>query len=118
MGWVKVLLQGDAAELTTNSPASVGVTVSSGTAAAAARYDHVHNLAAGCISASNLFVSSVVDNAAMADSAIAAAEINTAVTDIRFSQITLIPKATGTSLTVGGTLFYDSDDAHPYVYQV
>ena len=159
MAWKKILLTGDAAELTTGSPVSVGTSMSSGVGTEAARYDHVHDLGVGSIDASNLFGSgvvdaaaiaslavgsaelatdsviagkiangaidasalfaaSVVDNAAMADSAIAAAEIDTSATNIKFSQVTLIPKATGTTLTVGGTVYFNSADAHAYIYQV
>jgi len=51
------------------------------------------------------------------EDSIGATEINDAATDIAFAQIVLTPAATGTG-TTEGTLFYDSDDDHLYVYVV
>jgi len=113
----KILLAGDAAELSDVAPLSVGTVAAEGTGAAASREDHVHDIGVGAIDASNLFAASVVDNAAMADDAIGAAEINSAATDIELSQLILTPKATATG-TTEGTMFYDSDDNHLYVYVV
>ena len=48
---------------------------------------------------------------------IGAAEINDTATDIAFKQIILTPTTTGTG-TTEGTLMYDSDDNHLYVYVV
>jgi len=118
MAWTKILLAGDAAELeTTETAVSVGTTPSAGSGATASKYDHVHVMGVGSINASNLFASSVVDNAAMADDAIGAAEIDATATDITFAQIILTPAASGTG-TTEGTLMYDSDDDHLYVYVV
>ena len=46
---------------------------------------------------------------------VAADEIDETATDIAFSQLILTPKAEGVG-TTEGTLFYDSDDDHLYVY--
>lgn len=146
--WKKVLLAGDAAELSDTVPntiqpddaasagvatqasrqdhehaivadvaVSVGTTAAEGTSTSFSRADHVHDLAVGSIDASNLFAASVVDNAAMADDAIGAAEINATATDIAFAQVILTPAATGTG-TTEGTVFYNSTDDHMYVYVV
>jgi len=54
---------------------------------------------------------------AVAENAIGNTEIDNAATDIAFNQLILTPKAAGDG-TTEGTLFYDSDDDHLYVYQV
>jgi len=48
---------------------------------------------------------------------IGAAEINDTATDIAFAQVVLTPAVAGTG-TTEGTVFYDSDDNHLYVYVV
>ncbi len=48
---------------------------------------------------------------------IGAAEINDTATDITFKQIVLTPSVSGTG-TTEGTMFYDSDDNHVYVYVI
>jgi len=53
----------------------------------------------------------------VAEDSIGATEINDQATDIQFKQIILEPVTTGTG-TVEGTVFYDSDDDHLYVYVV
>lgn len=117
MGWTKVLLSGDAAELGTASPQAVATAASAGSATSASKEDHAHDIGVGAIDASNLFAASVVDNAAMADDAIGAAEIDGTATNIAFAQIILTPTASGAG-TTEGSLFYDSDDDHLYVYVV
>jgi len=117
MAWKKILLTGDAAELEgAENPAAVGTTASPGTGATASKYDHVHVLGAGCINNANLFAAGVVDAAAIGANAVGNSEINNTATDIAFAQIILTPAAAGTG-TTEGTLFYDSDDDHLYVYQ-
>lgn len=51
----------------------------------------------------------------LTEDSVGAIEINDAATDIAFAQIVLTPAAAGTG-TTEGTLFYDSDDDHLYVY--
>lgn len=53
----------------------------------------------------------------LTEDSVGATEINEAATDIAFAQIVLTPATTGTG-TTEGTLFYDSDDDHLYVYVV
>lgn len=113
--WKKLLLDGDAAELSDSAPQSVGTAGAAGTGTSASRDDHVHDLGTGCIDASDLFTSGVVDATAIATGAVGSDEIDNAATDIAFAQIILTPAATGTG-TAEGTLFYDSDDDHLYVY--
>lgn len=91
----------------TTSPASIGTTASSGTATKPPRMDHVHDLGSGSIDAAALFAADVVDANAIDDTA----------TDIAFAQIILTPAVAGTG-TTEGTIFYDSDDDHLYVYVV
>ena len=51
----------------------------------------------------------------LTEDSVGATEIDDAATDIAFAQIILTPTATGTG-TTEGSLFYDSDDDHVYVY--
>jgi len=51
------------------------------------------------------------------DDSVTAAKIDATATDMEFAQIILTPTATGTG-TTEGSLFYDSDDNHMYVYVV
>jgi len=53
----------------------------------------------------------------VAEDSIGATEIDDTATDIQFKQIILEPVANGTG-TTEGTLIYDSDDNHLYVYVV
>lgn len=53
----------------------------------------------------------------LTEDSVGATEINDAATDIAFAQLILTPTATGTG-TTEGTVFYDSDDNHLYVYVV
>lgn len=52
------------------SPVSVGTAISGGSGNLLARANHVHDLAAGAIDTSDLFVAGVVDNAALASAAV------------------------------------------------
>lgn len=114
-GFKKILITGDAAELSTEDPHAIGTTAAPGSGVDASKHDHIHVIGTGAINNANMFAASVVDNAAMADDAIKAAEIDAAATDIELSQVILTPKATATG-TTEGTIFYDSDDDHLYVY--
>ena len=136
--WKKVLLAGDAAELSTNTPAAVGTSANAGSGTMASKDDHVHILAVGSVNASNLFGAGVVDSTALGADAVSsgakiadgavdtehiavdavnATHIDETATDITFSQVILTPKATAAG-TAEGTMFYDSDDNHVYVYVV
>jgi len=70
-------------------------------------WDHVHDLAVGSVDAENILAASIIGNTA----------INNTADDIAFSQIILTPKVSGAG-TTEGSLFYDSDDDHLYVYVV
>lgn len=71
-------------------------------------------LAADCIDGTKI-ADDVVDTEHLAADSVDAAAIDDSATDIAFAQIILTPAATGTG-TTEGTLFYDSDDDHVYVY--
>ena len=88
-------------------PVAVGITLAEGTGTSFARDDHVHELGTGSIDTAAQFAADVVGAAAISDTA----------TDITFKQIILTPSVTGTG-TTEGTLMYDSDDNHLYVYVI
>ena len=136
MAFKKILLDGDAASPSDNVPASVGTAASAGTGAACSRDDHVHDIGVGAIDAANLFAAGVVDNTALGadcvdgtkiadnaignehlgDNCVKGAEIDETATNITLAQVILTPAASGTG-TAEGTIYYDSDDDHLYVYQ-
>lgn len=107
---------GGVAVLTSGAPSDVGTTAAVGSSSEASREDHVHGTAAGFIDNANKFAAGVVDKDAIGADAVGNAEIDDSDTAIAFNQIILTPKATGDG-TAEGTLFYDSDDDHPYIYQ-
>ena len=93
--WVEIARGlGAVAALSDAAPADVSTSASAGTGTAASRDDHVHDLGANTVG------NSEIDNSA---------------TDIALAQVILTPAATGTG-TTEGTVFYDSDDDHLYVY--
>lgn len=96
---------------------SVGTALAEGSSTSFARADHVHDLGADCIDSGTLIADDVVDSEHIAADAIQAEHIDAAATDITFAQIILTPAVSGTG-TTEGTLFYDSDDDHLYVYTV
>lgn len=51
------------------------------------------------------------------NASVGAAQVNATATDIAFAQVILTPAVAGTG-TTEGSLFYDSDDNHLYVYVV
>lgn len=51
----------------------------------------------------------------LTEDSVGATEIDEAANDIAFAQIILTPAVSGTG-TIEGTMFYDSDDDHLYVY--
>jgi hypothetical protein len=134
-GFKKILIEGDAAALSTNAPADVGTTASAGEGTAASKDDHVHDIASGAIDNANKFAASVVDSTALAasaviagkisasavtatcitGSAVGAAQINAGAKDIALAQLILTPTADACG-TAEGTLWYDSDDDHLYIY--
>lgn len=75
MAWKKVLLEGDAASPSDNTPQPIGTTGAAGTGAACSRDDHVHVLGVGCINAANLFAAGVIDAAALGTDAVETAKI-------------------------------------------
>lgn len=116
--WIEVSRgpSGGGVSLTSNAPANVGTSAAVGSGTAAAKDDHVHDTDTGFIDNANKFASGVVDAAAIGSNAVAASEIDETATNIAFAQIILTPASAGTG-TAEGTLFYDSDDDHLYVYQ-
>jgi len=105
-GWSKVLLSGDAAELGTATPLAVAAAGDAGTGSAASKEDHVHSIGTGTVGAVQL-----------AADCVGAAAIDGTATDMAFAQIVLTPTASGAG-TTEGSLMYDSDDNHLYVYVV
>ena len=114
-GFKKILISGDAAELSAETAHDIGTTASAGVATDASKHDHVHVVGTGAINNANMFGAGVVDAAAIASNAVAASEIDETAMDIAFSQVILTPKASATG-TTEGTIFYDSDDDHAYLY--
>ena len=103
--------------MTCATPTSVGTSCAEGSGTDFVRSDHVHDLGADCIDSGDLIADDVVDSEHIAADAIQAEHIDDTATDIAFNQLILTPKSTGTG-TTEGTLFYDSDDDHLYVYVV
>lgn len=115
--WVEIARgAGGVAALTSSAPANVGITAAVGDGSEAARDNHVHDTAAGFIDNTDKFGSGVVDQAALAANSVGNSEIRGSDTDIAFNQIILTAKASGDG-TVPGTLYFDSDDNHPYIFQ-
>jgi len=133
MAWKKILLEGDAATLSDTASQPIGTSASAGTGGSAARWDHVHELGAGCIDDSSFFAAGVVDSNAIATGAVGSDEIATGAVGsdeiatnavgndelnnsegFEMKQITLTPASTATAAE--GAIFYDSDDDHLYVY--
>lgn len=98
-------------------PVAVGTTLAEGTGTSFARADHVHELGTGSIDTANQFAAGIVDAAALGSNSVQASEIDETATDIAFAQIILTPAVAGVG-TAEGTLMYDSDDNHLYVYVV
>lgn len=94
---------------------SVGTTLAIGSGHEFSRADHVHDLGADCVDSGTLVADDVIDSEHIAADAIQAEHIDETDTAITFSQLILTPKADGSG-TTEGTLFYDSDDDHVYVY--
>lgn len=103
--WWDIIIPGTGATLSSTTPLGVSTAAGAGSGTQASKDDHVHDIDAGAIDAAALFAADVVDANAIDDTA----------TDIAFNQIILTPKATGDGVAVG-TLFYDSDDDHPYIF--
>ena len=114
-GWKKILLTGDAATLGDTAPVSVGTTPAAGTGNTGSRADHVHEIGTGAIDGATMFAAGVVNQAAIGANAVGASElIETDAYEVK--ELTLTPAVSSAS-TIVGTVFYDSDDGHPYVYQ-
>ncbi len=115
--WVEVSRgQGAVANLTSSAPSDVGITAAVGDGSTAARYNHVHDTASGFIDNNDKFASGIVNDAAIAANAVGNSEIKNTATDIAFNQIILSGKAAGDG-TATGTVYFDTDDDHLYVYQ-
>lgn len=98
-------------------PSSVGTTAAEGTGTSFVRNDHVHDLGNGSIDAAALFAADVVEPAAVLDTGVFTMGKLTLTGADPSSEIILTPKVSSAS-TTEGTMFYDSDDNHLYVYVV
>lgn len=99
----------------TTTPAATSATGATGSATKPPRMDHVHAIGSGSVDDSTIALAAGV--LSVKASGVGNTEIDGAANDIAFSQIIFTPKATGDG-TTEGTLFYDSDDDHLYVYVV
>jgi len=88
-------------------PTSVGTTAAEGSGTSMVRDDHVHDLGVGSVDAENIMAASIVGNTAL----------NNTATDIALNQLIFTPKSTGDG-TAEGTVFYDTEENHLYVYVV
>ena len=115
---------------------AASATAAEGTATSFVRSDHVHGCPVTWAATAHLLGGHTADtlanlNAKVSDAtldditatrtptanSVGNSQINNTATDIAFAQVILTPAATGTG-TTEGTLFYDSDDNHLYVYVV
>jgi len=132
--WKKILLEGDAAEPSDASPQSVGTTPEAGTGTKCSRADHVHDIGAGAIDASDLFVAGVVDETALgpdvitgekiADDAVGSEHIGALSANLDFAgnQATdlalhsVADAAARDALTpVFGKVVWQTDQLHPFI---
>jgi len=108
--WKKILLEGDAAVLTsTVTPSDISTSADIGTSSEAARADHTHKIGTGAINSSDM----------LADGVVTTAKININA-DLNFNDNeadNLILDTAGTTAT-GATakIVFNTDDGHPYVY--
>lgn len=138
--WKKILLTGDAASLSDTTALGVSTAATAGTAADASRSDHVHDIDAGAIDASNLFAAGVVDATALGGSAVTTVKINAdAVTEPKIADDAvgsehietlsaaldfggneadnMLADKTGTAAAAAtAKLVYNTADSHLYVY--
>jgi len=114
--WVEVSRGSGGASLSDTTALATSTAAAAGSGTSASRDDHVHDIGVGSIDAANLFASGVVDATAIAANAVGNSEVDNSATDIAFAQIILTATASGTGTTTG-TVYYDSDDNHLYVYQ-
>lgn len=98
-------------------PSSIGTALSEGNATSFTRSNHIHDLGADCVDSGDLIADAVINTEHLVADSVGAAAIDDVATDIAFNQLILTPKATGDG-TTEGTVFYDSDDDHLYVYVV
>jgi len=128
--WKKLAYYDEVAILSDTPPVSVGTTPAQGTAGEASRQDHVHDLGAGCIDASNLFTAGVVDETALgadavtgdkiADDAVGSEHIEalSATLEVNGQQLkdaVLENNATDPETPVLGKIYFKTGDTHPYV---
>lgn len=113
--WKKILVEGDAAELTDVSPESVGTASAVGTSSTAARSDHVHDLGADVVTSANI-----------ADDAVGSEHIETLSADLDFGAnaatdfgIETVSSMTASEVTTSefvGRMVFNNDNSRPYIY--
>jgi len=118
--WKEIAFLEDVATLSNGTPASVGTTASAGTGTAAAREDHVHDLGVGCIDASDLFASGVVDSTAIGTDAVGSEHIKTLTANLDFggyeaTDMVVMQSAEEQTTPVVGKLWQDTDDQKLYI---
>lgn len=132
--WKKILLEGDAAELTSDAPSDVGTTAAVGNATTAARANHVHDTAAGFIDNADKFTAGVVDTTALgadavdgtkiADDAVGSEHIEalSAALDFAGNQAqdmvlhTVADADARNALTpIKGKMVWQTDQSHPFI---
>lgn len=122
--WKRILLDGDAAVLTSADPEDIGTTAAVGISEEASRADHVHRMGDGSIDVSTLFVGEVVDTAAIADDAVTSDKIAslTAALDFAGQQaqdmvLHTVANATARDLLTPalGKVVWQTDELHPYI---
>ena len=126
MAFKKILLSGDAAELESSTAASnIGTSATAGVATTASKRDHVHIIVQDFITtglildrtliAGNISSLTITTNE-MATDSVNALHLDQTAT-YTMTMVVLTPQAT-TAGTAEGSLYYDSTDDHPYIYQV
>ena len=124
-GWKKVLLEGDAAELSDTDPVDVDFAVAAeGTATKASRQDHKHDVpeaaaedlvavdgGAAAVGTANKFVRADHKHA-----------LGPLVDDLDFAksqalQMALHAAAEAPGTPVAGQIYFNTADGHPYIYQ-
>ena len=134
MAFKKILLEGDAASLSTNTPVNVGTTAAAGSGTAASKDDHVHDTAIGFIDSADKFAAGVVDAAAIGANAVSASELADAAVDVAAIQTAavssnkidttniyvmnelVLSSKVSSAMSTSGTIMFDSSDDHLYVY--
>lgn len=122
--WKKVLLEGDAAVLSSTAPVNVShAAASAGTATEAARQDHKHGIDAGVVGD----IKAVNGAAAALGTAVGVSHVDHVhplgplVANLDFAQnqalqLVIHGTASAPGTAVVGQLYYNTTDSHPYVY--